>query len=105
MYDAISSASCAHTYSHAYYLNDCVMHYCSFRAQWAAAVTQASQKAAMTDDALITLTELVKGGRLDAVTAVPQWNVPVEPALFPGRQLVLCTSVILQVVYTVSYVS
>eukprot|EP00953_Heterococcus_sp_UTEX-ZZ885_P006038 3726-Heterococcus_DN1.PRE.1 len=56
-----------------------------FRAQWAAAVTQASQKAAMTDDALITLTELVKAGRLDAVTAVPQWNVPVEPALFPGN--------------------
>jgi hypothetical protein len=45
----------------------------------------------MTDDALITLTELVKAGRLDAVTAVPQWNVPVEPALFPGRQFVLCT--------------
>ena len=49
-------------------------------------MTQASQKAALSDDALITLTELVKGGRLDAVTAVPQWNVPVEPALFAGTQ-------------------
>jgi len=61
---------------------------CSFRARWSAAVTKPVAKPAAVEEALLTLTNMAKQGRLDAITARPQWNVPADPVGWPGESLV-----------------
>jgi protein TIF31 len=53
----------------------------SFSRAWAQCVAQATSRGSLSDNPQVVLLQLLRDGRADAATIVPQWNVPLSGGL------------------------